>query len=148
MGVFDNIERRLEGVVSNGFARAFKGEVQPVEIAARLQRELDAEARLLSRERKLVPNDFTVGLSQHDYDKLYPYTRSINAEIMPQLREYAATSGYVFNGPLTIDYVLDAALPTGRFTVASAAVAAAKDDLGADATLDALDRLALKKAAK
>jgi len=124
VGVFDNIERRLEGVVSNGFARAFKGEVQPVEIAARLQRELDAEARLLSRERKLVPNDFTVGLSQHDYDKLYPYTRSINAEIMPQLREYAATSGYVFNGPLTIDYVLDAALPTGRFTVASAAVAA------------------------
>ena len=33
-------------------------------------------------------------------------------------------------------------------TAASAAVAAAQDELGADATLDALVRLALKKAAK
>ena len=63
MGVFDNLERKLEGVVNGAFARAFKGDVQPVEITARLQKELDAEARLLSRDRKLVPNDFTVYLS-------------------------------------------------------------------------------------
>lgn len=124
MGVFDNIERKLEGVVSGGFARAFKGDVQPVEIATRLQRELDTEARLLSRERRLVPNDFTVSLSEHDYERLFPYSRSINDEIVPQLRDYATNAGYVFNGPVTIEYVLDAALPTGRFTVASEAVAA------------------------
>jgi Protein of unknown function (DUF3662)/FHA domain len=124
VGVFDRIERKLEGVVSDGFARAFKGDVQPVEIAARLQRELDARARLLSRERKLVPNDFTVKLSTHDYDNLFPYSGSITAEIMPQLRDYAGAAGYVFNGPITIEYVLDESLPTGRFTVASEAVAA------------------------
>jgi len=121
--VFDRIERKLEGVVSDGFARAFKGDVQPVEIAARLQRELDAEARLLSRDRKLVPNDFTVRLSTHDYDNLFPYSGPITAEIVPQLREHAGTAGYIFNGPITIEYVLDESLPTGRFTVASAAVA-------------------------
>ena len=124
MGVFDRIERKLEGVVSDGFARAFKGDVQPVEIAARLQRELDAEARLLSRDRKLVPNDFTVRLSTHDYDNLFPYSGPITAEIVPQLREHAGTAGYIFNGPITIEYVLDESLPTGRFTVASEAVAA------------------------
>ena len=124
MGVFDRIERKLEGVVSDGFARAFKGDVQPVEIVARLQRELDATARLLSRERKLVPNDFTVKLSTHDYDNLFPYSGSITADIVPQLRDYAGAAGYVFNGPITIDYVLDESLPTGRFTVASEAVAA------------------------
>lgn len=47
MGVFDNLERKLEGVVNGAFARAFKGDVQPVEITARLQKELDAEARML-----------------------------------------------------------------------------------------------------
>lgn len=128
MGVFDNIERKLEGVVSGGFARAFKGDVQPVEVAARLERELDAEARLLSRDRKLVPNDFTVALSSHDYDRLFPYSGTINSEIIPQLREYAGRAGYVFNGPVSIDYVLDDTLPTGRFVVESAAVAAVDAD--------------------
>lgn len=125
MGVFDDLERKLEGVVNGAFARAFKGDVQPVEITARLQRELDSEAHLLSRDRKLVPNDFTVGLSSHDYDRLTPYSRTLNAEIILQLREYAANAGYLFNGPVTIAYELDASLPVGRFTVVSQAVAAA-----------------------
>ncbi|PFG17958.1 type III secretion system (T3SS) inner membrane Yop/YscD-like protein [Propionicimonas paludicola] len=123
MGVFDRVEKKLEGAVSGVFARAFKGDVQPVELTARLQRELDSEAKLLDRDRKLVPNDFTIGFSQHDYDRLTPYSKTLNAEIIPVLRDYAANAGYLFNGPLTIDYVLDASLPVGRFTVSSAAVA-------------------------
>ncbi len=125
MGVFDNIERKLEDVVNGAFARAFKGDVQPVEITARLQKELDAEAKVLSRDRRLVPNDFVVRLSSHDYDRLTPYSRTLNAEIIPELRDYAANAGFVFNGPVTIAYELDAALPIGRFTVESQAVAAA-----------------------
>ena len=125
MGVFENLERKLEGAVNGAFARAFKGDVQPVEITARLQQELDAEARLLSRDRKLVPNDFTIGLSRHDYDRLVPYSRTLNSDIIPQLREYAANAGYVFNGPVTIAYELEGELPVGRFTVDSQAVAAA-----------------------
>ena len=123
MGVFDNIEKKLEGVVNGAFARAFKGDVQPVEITARLQKELDTEASLLSRDRRLVPNDFTVHLSQRDYDRLMPYSRTLNSEIIPQLRDYAGNAGYVFNGPVTIAYEMDGSLPTGRFVVESQAVA-------------------------
>ena len=139
MGVFDNLERKLEGVVNGAFARAFKGDVQPVEITARLQKELDAEARLLARDRKMVPNEFTIGLSRHDYDRLVPYTRTLNSDIIPQLREYAATAGYVFNGPVTIAYELDEHLPVGRFTVGSDAVAAA----ASSATATAIRRASL-----
>lgn len=123
MGVFDRVEKKLEGAVSGVFARAFKGDVQPVEITARLQRELDAEAKLLSRERKLVPNEFSVQLSQHDYDRLTPYSKTLNNEVAAQLRDYAADKGYIFNGPVVINYELDTTLPTGRFTVTSSAVA-------------------------
>ena len=49
MGVFDRVEKKLESAVSGAFARAFKGDVQPVEITARLQRELDAHRRVLGR---------------------------------------------------------------------------------------------------
>lgn len=122
MGIFDQLERKLEGVVNGTFARAFKGDVQPVEITARLQRELDAQATLLNREQKLVPNDFAVSLSQHDYDRLTPYSRTLNAEIIPQLRDYAANAAYVFNGPIMITYELDRSLPIGHFVVESRAV--------------------------
>ena len=67
MGFLGKVERRIEGAVNGVFARAFKGDVQPVEITARLQKELDSEAQLLSREKRLVPNDFLIGLSVHDY---------------------------------------------------------------------------------
>ena len=110
MGVFDRVEKKLEGAVNGVFARAFKGDVQPVEITARLQRELDAEAKLLTRERRLVPNDFTVQLSRHDHDRLAPYSKMLNSEVIPQLNEYAAGKGYIFNGPVTIDYELDESL--------------------------------------
>ena len=75
MGILERFEKKVEGAVNGVFARAFKGDVQPVEIAARLQRELDGEAKLMSRDKRLVPNEFEVGLSQHDYDKLAPTAR-------------------------------------------------------------------------
>lgn len=122
MGVFDKAERKIDSVVGKVFARAFKGDVQPVEIAAGIQRELDAEAKLLSKGKRLVPNHFTVGLSQHDYERLFPYARTLNAEILPGIREHAAEQSYVFSGPIAIEYILDAALPTGQFTIKSQAV--------------------------
>ena len=59
------LENKLEQMISGAFARAFRSAVQPVEIAAALQRECDNNAQILSRDRRLVPNDFHVELSQH-----------------------------------------------------------------------------------
>ena len=123
MGIFQRFEKKVEGAVSGAFARAFKGDVQPVEIAARLQRELDGEAKLMSRDKRLVPNQFVVGLSQHDHDKLVPYGSTLARELAEELRSHASDMGYVFNGPIEIVFDLDTSLPTGRFTVASEAVA-------------------------
>ncbi|GAB3706288.1 FhaA domain-containing protein [Mariniluteicoccus flavus] len=123
MGFLDRFERGLEGAVNGVFARAFKGDVQPVEIAARLQKELDSEAKLMSRDRKLVPNEFVIGLSQTDYDRLTPYGKTLSGEIIPELRQHATSMGYVFNGPIMLHFELNAELPTGRFTVDSEAVA-------------------------
>lgn len=136
MGVFDRIEKGIEGAVNGAFARAFKGDVQPVEIAARLQRELDSETRLLSMDKRLVPNRFVVHLSQHDYDRLTPYSKTLNSEIIPALREHASAKGYIFNGPIAILYERDTSLPTGKFQVKSDAVAGVESD--ADASVSQL----------
>lgn len=123
MSIFGRFEKKVEGAINGAFARAFKGEVQPVEIAARLQKELDAEAKLMSRNKRLVPNEFMVGLSEHDHDKLYPYARTLTSEIAAELKNHALDMGYTFNGPIRIHLERDAELPTGKFTVTSEAVA-------------------------
>ena len=123
MSIFGKFERKVESAVNGVFARAFKGDVQPVEIAARLQKELDAEAKLMSRDKRLVPNEFRIGLSEHDYAKLTPYSKTLIAELAGELKSHAREMGYVFNGPIRIHFDEQSSLPTGRFTVESEAVA-------------------------
>jgi len=134
MGIFQRFEKKVEGAVNGVFARAFKGDVQPVEIAARLQRELDAEAKLMSRDKRLVPNEFVVALSQHDHDKLAPYSKTLTRELASSLRAHAESMGYVFSGPILIHLDLEAELPVGRFTVESKAVAEVQAEEPADTT--------------
>src|SRR6476620_9745772 len=111
MGIFARFEKKVEGAVSGAFARAFKGDVQPVEIATRLQRELDTEAKLMSRDKRLVPNEFVIALSQHDYDKLVPYSGTLTTELATELRRHANETNYIFNGPIKIHFELDTDLP-------------------------------------
>ncbi len=134
MGWLHEIERRLENVVNGVFARAFRSEVEPIEIATRLTRELDSQAKLLNRDKKLVPNNFTVFLSQHDYDELAPMARAINDDIVPEMRRHAGERKYVFNGPIRIDYECDDSLTVGRFRVESEAVATVAETGGAAST--------------
>ena len=125
MSIFGKFEKKVESAVNGVFARAFKGDVQPVEIAARLQKELDSEAKLMSRDKRLVPNEFVIGLSEHDYAKLAPYSKTLIAELAGELKSHAREMGYVFNGPIRIHFEEQTSLPTGRFTVSSEAVAGA-----------------------
>ncbi|MFC7619942.1 FhaA domain-containing protein [Microlunatus sp. GCM10028923] len=141
MGIFQRFEKKVEGAVNGVFARAFKGDVQPVEIAARLLRELDAEAKLMSRDKRLVPNEFVIGLSQHDHDKLAPYSKTLSAELSTELKAHARDMGYQFNGPIRIHLELNESLPVGRFTVASEAVSGAGGDT--PATITAINRAQL-----
>ncbi len=69
MGLFDRVEQRLERAVNGAFARAFKSEVQPVEIASAIRRAMDDRAAVLGQGRTIVPNLFTVELSDTDYDR-------------------------------------------------------------------------------
>lgn len=123
MGVVQRFENRLEQLVSGAFARAFRSAVQPVEVAAALQRELDNSAQILSRDRRLVPNKFHVELSPADYERLSPYSSTLTEELTDMLREHAHEQSYVFTGPVTITFSQSDELGTGRFHVRSAALA-------------------------
>jgi hypothetical protein len=123
MGVLQRLEDRLEQLVSGAFARVFRSAVQPVELAAALQREVDSSAQILSRDRRLVPNTFAVELSPADYDRLAPYGSTLSDELTDILRDHADDQSYVFTGPVSISFERTPELSTGRFHVRSAATA-------------------------
>ena len=123
MGMLQRFESRLEQAVSGAFAKAFRSAVQPVELAAALQREVDNSAQILSRDRRLVPNTFAIELSPLDSERLGPYSDTLSRELSAMLREYAEQQHYVFAGPISIDFDEEDDLGTGRFRVRSRAAA-------------------------
>lgn len=123
MSGLSRFEHKLEEMISGAFARAFRSAVQPVEIAAALQRECDNNAQILSRDRRMVPNDFHVELSQTDLDRLAPYDSAMGEELVRQVEEHADQQSYVFPGPITIDFEAADDLTTGRFRIRSRAQA-------------------------
>jgi len=123
MGGLQRFEQRLEQAISGVFARTFRSAVQPVEIAAALQRELDNNAQILSRQRRIVPNSFQVELAPTDLERLTPYDSALSAELAEQLQEHADLQNYVFPGPIKISFEPADDLGTGRFRVLSKAEA-------------------------
>ena len=141
MRALSKFEQRLEQVVSGAFAKAFRSAVQPVEIAAALQRECDNNAQILSRQRRLVPNDFHVELAQTDLDRLAPYDSTLAAELAQQLQEHADAQAYVFPGPVAIDFESADDLTTGRFRIRSRAQATVTGPDDGRATTDRARRV-------
>ncbi|MEO9322383.1 DUF3662 and FHA domain-containing protein [Nocardioides sp. C4-1] len=123
MGGLQRFERRLESAISGIFAKTFRSAVQPVEIAAALERELDNNSQILSRDRRLVPNDFHVELSQTDLGRLAPYDSTLARELSDQLQQHAQKQSYVFPGPIRIGFEAADDLSTGRFRIRSEAQA-------------------------
>jgi hypothetical protein len=123
MGGLQNFEHKLEQMISGAFARAFRSAVQPVEIAAALQRECDNNAQILSRQRRMAPNDFHVELSQGDLDRLSPYDTALGEELTHQVEDHAEQQGYIFPGPVRIAFEAADDLTTGRFRIRSKAQA-------------------------
>lgn len=132
MGGLQRFEQRLEEMISGAFARAFRSAVQPVEISAALQREVDNNAQILSRQRRLAPNDFHVELSAADMARLAPYDSALADELRHQLQDHADSQGFVFPGRITIEFEETKDLSTGRFRIRSRAQASVSGESATD----------------
>ncbi|MEU2675418.1 DUF3662 and FHA domain-containing protein [Streptomyces sp. NPDC007107] len=130
MGVMKRFEQRLEGLVNGTFAKVFKSEVQPVEIAGALQRECDNNASIWNRERTVVPNDFIVELSTPDYERLSPYSGQLGDELSGLVRDYAKQQRYTFMGPIKVHLEKADDLDTGLYRVRSRTLASSSSQQG------------------
>ena len=122
MGVLQRFERRLEGMVEGAFARAFKSELQPVEVASAVQREMDDRAAIVAQGRTLVPNDFVVEVADSDRERLDVYAESLGVELANLARDYAREQGYSFVGPVRMRFDGVRDLTTGTFRIRSGVI--------------------------
>src|SRR5688572_19569329 len=116
MSVLRNLEQRIENLVEGVFSRAFSSQVQPVEIARKLAKEMDAH-RTASVSRVYVPNQYTVWLSTEDRTRLEGYERSLEQELSAYLLEHARRHDYALLTRPAVKLEGDERLRLGEFGI-------------------------------
>jgi hypothetical protein len=119
LGLLDSFEKGLERAVNGAFAKTFKSGLQPVEITAALRRELDTKAAVVSRDRILVPNKFTVRLSTVDYDRMSGLGPALIQELVELVQRHATAQRYSFAGGISVALAEDPRLSTGMIDIQS-----------------------------
>ena len=102
MGMLDRVERRLDNMINGGFARAFKAELVPAEIAAELRRECDDTVVVRGQGRAVAANDYLVQMAPEDFDRLAPYAAELATQLNEAVRAHVNAQGYLLVGPLAV----------------------------------------------
>ncbi len=118
MTVLRAIEQKIEGLFEGLFGRAFRTNVQPVELARKLVKEMD-DHRTVSVSRVYVPNEYTIYLSTPDRAQFADYEASLAVELRDYLAEHARREGYVLLSAPTVLFETDDDLAVGEFGIAT-----------------------------
>jgi hypothetical protein len=119
VGVLDRFEKGVERAVNSAFAKAFRSEVQPVEVASALCRECDDRVAVVGRGRSLVPNSFVVELSESDFERVGEWQDALAEELQAVVSDHATQQGYSFVGAVQVSFEHADDLDTGVFRVRS-----------------------------
>jgi len=119
MGLLDKVERGIEKAVRGVFSTGSKAQVEPVEIASRLRREVDHKALTVAAGRTLVPNVFDVQLSDDDFGRAQEWGTPLAEELCDVVINHVRSQGYTLQGPVRISFHRDAELRAGDFEIAS-----------------------------
>src|ERR671928_341339 len=92
------IEQKIEALFEGVFGRAFRTNVQPVELARKLAKEMD-EHKTVSVSRVYVPNEYTVYLSPDDRAQFDGYEDELRGELAQYLSEHARRESYALLSP-------------------------------------------------
>ena len=110
------VERRLERLVEGVFSKAFRGGLQPVELARRLVREMEA-GRTVSTRGTVAPNHAVVTISEFDAERFETFADALVLELEEAMREHARDRGYRFIGPVKVELYQDPDFKKSEYTL-------------------------------
>jgi hypothetical protein len=126
LGFVENFERRLERFVNGAFSKAFKSQLQPVEISAAIKAKMDFSAAVIGKDRILAPNEFRVSLSQPDLLRLNSLGDNLVEEITKQVNAHVKKQRYQLTDTLNISLSSSSTLAIGQIQVAASGSKAAQ----------------------
>jgi hypothetical protein len=112
------IEQKIEALFEGVFGRAFRTNVQPVELARKLAKEMD-DHRTVSVSRVYVPNEYTVYLSPSDRAQFEGYEQELLSELQQYLAEQARRENYALMTSPKVLMETDEDLVMGEFGIAT-----------------------------
>ncbi len=127
MPILRDFERRLGGLVEGLFSKTFRSGVQPVEIAKRVIREMEA-GRSVGVSEVWAPNRFELSLSPEDAARYERAEEAIVSELKRVIRESAAERGWGLVGPPEVEFVVDDHLKKGDLNCAATLVEGVDED--------------------
>ena len=116
MPILRDFERRLEGLVEGLFAKTFRSGVQPVELAKRVLREMDAN-QTIGVHDIWVPNHYVIRLSAEDHARFEQAEGRLSTELQQLVADGATERGWKLVGPPEVVFELDEELGRGEFRV-------------------------------
>ena len=116
MSMLRNLESKLGGLVEGAFSRAFKSNVEPVELARKLAREME-ESKMASVSRVYVPNHYRVFLSPQDREHFACYEGALRKELSDYLLEHARAEGLALTSRPAVEFMTDERLELGEFGI-------------------------------
>jgi len=114
LSILSEFERRLGGMIEGLFSKAFRTGLQPVELATRILREMEANKSVGVRE-VWVPNHFVFTLAQDDMDRFSGTEKALRRELERVITEGAAERGWALVGPPQVEFEVDPELSQGEY---------------------------------
>ena len=118
MSVLRTIESKLESLFEGVFGRAFRTNVQPVELARKLVKEMD-DHRTVSVSRVYVPNEYTIYLAPTDREQFADFEESLCDELAEYVTEHARREGFALLTAAKVKLETDPDLDMGVFGIAT-----------------------------
>lgn len=107
-----DFERRLGGLVEGLFAKTFRSGLQPIEIAKRVLKEMEAR-RTVGVSEVWAPNHFEITMSEVDAARFEQVEAALVAELKQVVRDNAAERGWGLVGPPEIELSKDPSMKKG-----------------------------------
>jgi hypothetical protein len=116
--VLRSIEQKIESLLEGTFGRAFRRNVQPVELARKLAKEMD-DYKMVSVSQVYAPNEYVVYLSSGDRSQFESYEPALIKELEQYLGEHGRREGYVLLSRPKVTFETDDDLDVGLFGIAN-----------------------------
>jgi hypothetical protein len=129
--MLERLEAIASRVIEGWSARLFRARLQPVQIAKRVIRAMEAH-QTISLAKTFVPNSYVVSLSPSDYSQFEQYKRSLERDLAEAVLGAARDRSFTLLAYPTVEIEEDEDLSPGDLRVACALVDASGEEVPAD----------------